>query len=123
MALLLGMIVVVAALLVAQWAWGYQTRVLEAIGSAQLLKRLEVRITAVLVHDRSVIVGMRDEDDAQSLRTLVVGIGRERDAVVATLEQWCRDQAHLQLDEVPRRHSVELHHLDDSRTLALRLAA
>jgi hypothetical protein len=123
MALLVGMIVVVAASIVASWAWSYQTQVLDAVRPAQLLRRLEVRITAVLVHDRSVIVGIRDEDDEQSLHTLVVGIGRHRDAVVETLEEWCSDGARLRLDRISSGRNVELHHLNDSRTLALRLAA
>jgi hypothetical protein len=111
-----------AIFIVASWAWRSQTHVLEAIRPAELLRRLEVRITAVLVHDRKVILGMRDEDDSESLTTLVVNIGREREAVVATLEGWCRDGAHLQLDRASGRN-VELHHLTDNRTLALRLAA
>lgn len=122
MVLLEGLIVALAIAFIAHWAWQYQTRVLEAIAPAELLRRLEVRITAVLVHDRRVIVGMRDEDDAESLRTLVVNLGREREAVVATLEGWCSDGACLQLDRASGRH-VELRQLSDNHTLALRLAA
>jgi hypothetical protein len=123
MALLMGIIVVIAASIVASWAWSYQSQVLEAVRPAQLLRRLEVRITAVLVHDKSVIVGMRDEGDGHSLHTLVVAIGGHRHGVVATLEEWCSDGARLQLDRIPSGRNVHLRHLNGSRTLALRLAA
>jgi hypothetical protein len=122
MVLLEGLMVGMAIAFVARWAWRYQTRVLEAIAPAELLRRLEVRITAVLVHDRKIIVGMRDEYDTDSLRTLVVNLGREREAVVATLEGWCSDGACLQLDR-PSSRNVELRELNENRTLALRLAA
>jgi hypothetical protein len=122
MVFLEGLMVATAVAFVAHWAWRYQTQVLEAITPSELLRRLEVRITAVLVHDRKVIVGMREEDDVESLRTLVVNLGREREAVVATLEGWCHDGACLQLGR-PSGRNVELRDLNENRTLALRLAA
>src|ERR1700730_17833937 len=110
MVLLEGLMVAAAIAFLVRWAWRYQTRVLEAIAPVELLRRLEVRITAVLVHDRKVILGMRDEYDTDSLRTLVVNLGREREAVVATLEGWCSDGACLQLD-CPSGRNVELREL------------
>jgi hypothetical protein len=122
MVLLEGLIVATVIVIVAHWAWRYQTTVLEAIAPSELLRRLEVRITAVLVHDRKVIVGLRDEYDTDSLRTLVVNLGREREAVVATLECWCSERACLQLESASGRN-VELRDLSENRILALRLAA
>jgi hypothetical protein len=123
MVVLAGLIVAFAAFHIARWAWRYQVRVLDAIGPVELLRRLEVRITAVLVHDRKVIVGVRDQTEGRSLQTLVVGIGREREAVVATLEGWCADGTRLQLEQDTSSDKVELRHLAGDRTLALRLAA
>lgn len=123
MVVLAGLIMAVAAFHIARWAWRYQVRVLDAIGPVELLRRLEVRITAVLVHDRSVILGIRDATESRSLHTLVVGVGPEREAVVATLEGWCADGTQLQLERATSSDKVELRHLAGDRTLALRLAA
>jgi hypothetical protein len=123
MVVLAGLILAFAAFHIARAAWRYQVRVLDVVGPVELLRRLEVRITAVLVHDRSVILGVRDETERRSLHTLVVGIGLEREAVVATLEGWCADGTRLQLEQAAAGNRVELRHLAGDRTLALRLAA
>ena len=86
MALLAGMIFAVAASSFAMWAWRCQAHVLDVLGPAKLLRLLEVRITAVLVSERSVILGVRDETDQRSLHTLVVGIGAEHEVQVARVK-------------------------------------
>ncbi len=123
MALLAGMILAVAASSFAIWAWRCQAHVLDVLGPAKLLRLLEVRITAVLVSERSVILGVRDETDQRSLHTLVVGIGAEHEAVLATLQEWCTDGSRLRLEQADAGDRIELRHLDGDRTLALRLAA
>jgi hypothetical protein len=121
--MLVVMIVAVTASFVATWVWRFEGRVLEVMGPTRLLGRINVRIIAVLVHDRSVMVGVRDEADHASLLTLVASTGRERDCVVATLEDWRASGSRLELDRAPSGRRVELRQVDEKQTLAFRLAA
>lgn len=116
-------ILAVGAVVAARWAWRYQVRVLEALAPSVWLHRLEVRITAVVVHDRSVMLGVRDHTDRRALHTLVVRVRGEGDRVVATLERWCRDGERLQFDRARSHRRITLRRLKDDRLLSLRLAA
>ena len=117
------MIMAGSAAFVAGWAWRYQVRVLELVHPARLLSRMHVRVVAVVVHGRSVMVGVRDEADHESLLTLVATTGPARDSVVATLEGWCADGAHLELDRATSGRGARLRHIDERWTLAVRFAA
>ena len=123
MTVLAVVVLATMAVVVARWAWHYQMRVLEALAPSLWLRRLEVRITAVVVHDRSVMLGVRDHTDRPALHTLVVRVRGESDRVVATLERWCRDGDRLQFDRAMSNRRVILRRLHDDRTLSLRLAA
>jgi hypothetical protein len=98
-------------------------RVLDFIHPARLLSRMHVRVVAVVVHGRSVMVGVRDDADHAKLLTLVATTGPERDSVVATLEGWCADGAHLELNRAASGGRAKLRHVDERWTLAVRFAA
>jgi hypothetical protein len=118
-----GLIVVALALVVARWAWRFQVRVLEILAPGALLRRLEVCITAVVVHDRCVVLGVRDQADRLRLQTIVVRLRGDRERVVAILETWCRDGDRLQFDRAASNRRIKLRRLTDDRALSLRLAA
>jgi hypothetical protein len=71
------------------------------------------------------MVGVRDEADRASVLTLVASTDTEQDsdAIVTTLEGWCTNGSRLELDRTTTGGYVELRHVDERRTLALRLAA
>jgi hypothetical protein len=123
MTVLAAVTLVIGAVAVARWSWRYQVRVLEALAPSVWLHRLEVRITAVVVHDRSVMLGVRDHTDRRALHTLVVRVRGESDKVVATLERWCRDGDRLEFDQGRSKRRITLRRLNDDRFLSLRLAA
>jgi len=118
-------LMVPAAVLIARWAWHTQHRaaaVLEAVQQRQWSEMTRVRITAVVVAHRSLLVGTTtvDRGDDQPARGDQVIVGHlcdtDDEATVAVLNTWreagTKVNVHMGVDhlifEAPRGSSIVL---------------